>query len=241
MSLRLLAILAALLVSAPSVAFATEPGTVDERELDRRLAFLEHRIGIEKAHAEGWWWGWTTFEIFGMTVQSVRGATAVNKSDRVADWVSAVQSAIGVTAFLIRPEANIRGLAPSSRGKLTHEEKLARVRYAESVLEANAKQTHPFGLWYAHLINVGLNTAGFVIIGAVSHDWKQATLSGVMGVSFGEAELVTQPWEADFDLEAYHRKFGGTVGGSPIVPKQKSSIEWRLAPAPGGLGFGASF
>jgi hypothetical protein len=234
---------ATFVAAAPSVARAEDQHgirPVEEHELDRRLAFLEHRIATERTHAVGWWWGWTAFYALGMTVESVRGANAADPVDKADYWIGAIQAAGGVTALLIRPESNIRGLAPAA-GPMGTDEKLARVRYAEGILAHNADETHPFGLWYSHLINVGLNGISFVILGAGFHDWKKASISAGIGVSVGEAQILTQPWEADYDIEAYRRQFGGMLTSPAEASRRASAFRWGLSPAPGGVTVGGSF
>ena len=87
----------------------------------------------------------------------------------------------------------------------THAARLAR---GERILRENADATTPFGPWYAHLINFGINGTGAVIVGAGFDDWRQGLISAGIGFAVGEVSLFTQPWEAGDDLEEYEAQFG---------------------------------
>jgi hypothetical protein len=189
-------------------------------EIDLRLAFLEERIATQRAHAELYWKGWLTFYAFGTVWQGIQASQATTAADRADAWIGFAKALGATTRFVFDPYSGIRGLDPRPSGwSASPESDLAR---AEDILEANADTTHPFGPWYAHLINFGINGAHTVIVGAGFDDWQQGLISGLIGVGVGELVILTGPWEADSDLEEYRdggwrvsaMGAGAAVGGS---------------------------
>ncbi len=188
-------VVVALVGMGPGVAWAQADAA------DGRLAFVEERVEVQRTHAEIWWGSWLMFYTSGAIVQSVRAANADTAVDRADLWVSAVKAGGGVVRLLVQPYGGIEGLdeAPAEPG--------ARLAHAEAVLAHNADRTTPFGPWYAHLLNLGVNGAGAVIVGAGYDGWRDGLISAGIGFAVGEAMILTGPWEADDDLEAYRDLF----------------------------------
>ncbi len=200
----------ALLAAAVTVTASTSIARADELpdggdDIEARLAFLEARIEAQRTHAELWWKGWLAFYAMGAVVQGVRASWAEDPAERADLWISSIKAAGGTIRYVVDPYGGIRGLEPSPAG--WQEAPSARLLRAERILEHNAERTNAFGPWFAHLINLTVNGAGAVIVGAGFDDWKQGTISAAIGFGVGELAIFTAPWEADSDLAEYRTTF----------------------------------
>jgi hypothetical protein len=228
--------------NAPSRDVRTErkirAATAKDRELSRRLEFLEDRIATQSTHARLWWFGWTAFHVIGAVVQGARAYVAVERVDQADLWVSTVESAGGAVMYLVSPYNGIDDFEPAP-GPLIDKARLDRIRRGERILVHNADATDPFGPWYAHLINIGINAIGFVVVGAGFGGWKEGAISGGIGVAVGTAAILTSPWEADDDLEEYSAKYGTPAAREEAA--LRLGFRWKVRPAPGGLAWNATF
>jgi len=202
----------AVVASLPISALADEqtkpveqpgPRAAPSRDVDQRLAFLEDRIATQHLHAQVWWESWITFYGVGLIVQSARAIEATEPAERADLIISAVKAAGGVVRYAVDPMKGIQSFEP-----IPGESQAARLARGERTLRENADATTPFGPWYAHLINFGINGTGAVIVGAGFDDWRQGLISAGIGFAVGELSLFTQPWEAGDDLEEYEAQFG---------------------------------
>ena len=225
--LAVTAVIIAVAASLPSSAVADEA----PRDVDERLAFLEERIETQHLHAQVWWESWITFYGVGLIVQSARAIEATDTAERADLIISAVKAAGGVVRYAVDPMKGIQSFE-----SVPGESQAARLARGERILRENADATTPFGPWYAHLINFGINGTGAVIVGAGFDDWKQGLISGGIGFAVGEISLFTQPWEAGDDLEEYEARFG--KGQNARRPPQ---TQLRLVQMGAGAGLHLSF
>jgi len=226
---------------------ATHPHPSDERSrLEARLDFLTSRIETQRRHAEWWWTGFLNVYAAGLAVQTTRAASrgrgfflypGRNAAERADLIYSAVKAAGGVVRFAVQPYGGIEGTSSFVHlPEGTAREMQTKVAQAEHVLAQNADATTPFGPWYAHLLNVLINGAGVLITGLGYDDWQTGTVSAGVGIMMGELSFVTQPWEADDDLEAYEARFDGERR-----PSEPNEATIRFAPHGAGLGLTGSF
>jgi hypothetical protein len=194
-----LAVMSAVFLGS-AIARATEEDL--SNEVEARLAFLEPRIAAQRRHAELWWKGWLTFYSVGAVVQGVRASWETEPAERADLWISCIKATGGAIRYMVDPYGGIRGLDPEPVG-VWGESKAARLARAEDILQHNAETTNAFGPWYAHVINLGVNGTGAVIVGAGFDDWEQGLISAAIGFGVGEVAILTGPWEADDDLREY--------------------------------------
>ncbi len=204
------------------------PAPLPPRDAEERLAFLEDRIATQQLHAQIWWEGFITFYGIGLIVQSAQAIEAETPADRADLIVGVVKAAGGVVRYAVDPMKGIQGFDP-----VAGESQAARLARGERILRENADNTTPFGPWYAHLINLGINGTGAIIVGAGFDDWKQGLISAGIGFTVGEISLFTQPWEAPGDLEEYEARFG--KGKKPAARAPKTELRFVQMGAGGGL------
>jgi hypothetical protein len=215
-----------------SVVYPVAPKKpAQQTDLEERLEFLSQRIGTQYLHAQIWWGSWLGFYSAGALFQSVRAGMATDRAEQADLVVSVVKATGGVVRYIVDPMKGIEDFEPAPG-----ETKAEQVARGERILRNNAEATTPFGPWYAHLINLGINGTGAVIVGAGFDDWKTGLISAGIGFAVGEVSLLTQPWEADKDLEEYETRYGA---GQPV--RKTSEVKWTFVPTVGGAGFNASF
>lgn len=207
-----------LLVTSWCSATAQARDATEGDDIEARLAFLEARIATQRKHAELWWKGWLAFYSVGAVVQGVRAAWAVTPPERADLWISFIKATGGTIRYLVDPYVRIRGLDPVPNGAWG-ESRAARLERAENIARRNAEETNAFGPWFAHLINLGVNGTGAVIVGAGFDDWSRGLISAAIGFGVGEVALFTAPWEADCDWAEYQTKFQirATGNGGDLV------------------------
>ncbi len=228
-----------LLLLAPLGSFAAEAPNIlahveqmSDSEVDRRLAFLEEHLDSGRDYAWYWWHGWTAFYGTGVVVQSVRAGLSDTKGERADYIVSAVKAAGGVTGLLLRPLAAKDG-ADSVRalpGK-TPAERRAQLALAETQLQTNADVSDNRFNWLRHALNVGINTAGALIVWKGFDDRTRAWRSAGIGIAVGEVALWSQPWWPANDWEEYQRRFA----------RAPQPVAWHVAPNGTGLALQVTF
>lgn len=216
--------------------------------LDAKLSFLTSRIRTQRIHAEWWWTSFIGFYSAGLAVQTLRASSrgegfflfpGDNAAERADLIYSAVKAAGGVIRFAVQPFGGIEGThAYSHLPESSVKQKRAKVARAEAVLANNADATTPFGPWFAHIINAAVNGAGILITGIGYDDWQTGAISAGIGFAVGELTFITQPWEADGDLEEYETRFSADV---PLPDEEPEAVTLHLAPMGAGLGLVGTF
>jgi hypothetical protein len=214
--------------AAPKPTTPPAPRAAPPANVEERLAFLEDRIETQHLHARIWWESFITFYGVGLIVQSAQAIEAETPADRADLIVSAVKAAGGIIRYAVDPLKGIQPFEP-----VAGESQAARLARGERILRENADNTDPFGPWYAHLINLGINGTGAVIVGAGFDDWRQGLISAGIGFTVGEISLLTQPWEAPSDLEEYEERFG--KGAKPAARAPKTELKLVQMGAGAGL------
>jgi hypothetical protein len=209
---------------------------IPEDELDERLELLEDRIATQRLHAEIWWWGWTAFYGGGAIAEGSRSIIETDNGQRAVHFANFLKATTFTLRLFLEPVKGIQELEPAPARQLSYSERMARLRRGERILAENALHTQPFGPWFAHLINAGVQGLGVVIVGAGFDEWEDAAIYGTIGFAIGEAAILTQPWEADGDLEEYWGRYGKGDGRA-----KQSAFSWTIKPYAGGAMWSASF
>lgn len=224
------AVLAAALVGLPASwpAHAAEPltpadTTVSDATLDKRLRYLEERLDGSRLHGQIWYWSWMTVDSASAAVLGIQAGLTNHEDDAVNDGVNAGLSVIGIGDLLFRPLEARFGAAPvAGMPEATREEKIAKVRAAESLLHGNAERADERTSFEMQAGNVALNAfaGGLVALAGRQSDGLITFVSGTLG---GVVNLLTAPWEPADDWDGYR----AMVGGEARVPTR-----WDLALAP---------
>lgn len=207
---------------------------LDQEEVHARLAFLEAKLDDRREWAWYWQNGWTAFYALGIAIQGTRAGLTDHEGKRADFAVSAVKAIGGTANLLLRPiqaqdgADRVRAL-PSA----TLDDRRRQLVLAEEQLRINAEEAHNRWHWVRHVLNVGVNAAGAVIVWKGFDDRTRAWRSFGVGTAVGEAMILSAPWWPEDDWEEYQRRFGAPTLAPPV--------SWRIVPTLGGAQLVLSF
>lgn len=217
----------------PALESSARPRALEDREVRARLAYLEEHLEARRRYANLWWRGWTGFYALGVVVQSTRAGLTDDASERADLIVSAVKATGGVIKLLYLPlQAKDGASAIEAMPAATPEQRLQRLARAEEQLRANAAEADRRYSWVYHLLNVGVNVGGALIVWQGFDDPARAWRSAGIGIAVGEVMIWSQPWWPSGDWEEYQRRFGDVASGR---------VSWRIVPTAGGVALRGTF
>jgi hypothetical protein len=235
---RLVAVLAAGFVCgavvAPCFSFAAEPltpaeTTLSDEVVDKRLRFIEDRLEKHRLHGQIWYWGWMVVNAGGAIGTGIMAGLSNDQDDVVSNAVSGGLAAIGVADLIFRPLEARYGAAPvEALPESTRAERIDKLRAAEALLHGNAERAEERTSWAVHAANLGINTAGGVIIGVLG-DPEDAAISAAANFVGGIAYILTQPAGPARDWRAYQALAAERTATAP-------TLAVSLAPNPRGAG-----
>ena len=212
------------------------PHDARPHEVKLRLEVAEKMLERQRDYVEVWWRGWLSFYSIGLVVQGTRAALEDETAVRADLIISAVKAAGGIVRYSADPYLGIEG--PEAIGAMpagTLAERRARLVRAEEIMRQNAIYTDERRTWYAHLINIGINAAGGLIVAFAFDDPQTGFISAGIGAAVGEVSLLTQPWQADDDWEDYRHHFSGSFEpGEKEARLPPREPVWSVSPSPFG-------
>ncbi len=242
-----LGVVVALILSlvAPPAARAQATALSDE-QVKERLAFIETALEAGRPRAETWFYGWLGAYSVGSlaggilagshwTDTKVEGAETVNDREYAEGMlVGGATFLLGVGSLVVNPfkpalvPDELRAVPESSM-----EERRAKLERAEKMLRDCARQeTAGRGLG-THLLNLGANAAGAVVIkAAFRQSWRSALVNFAGGEAISLLNIFTQPMRAVRDLKAYEAKFQDGKGAAEPAP---AAPRWSLSVSPAGF------
>ncbi len=224
---RHLLIIAATLLSVVP-AGADQNAQLSEEEIQQRLRFIEHRLNEGRTRARLWQYGWSGFFAANTAFQTYMAFESNDSDNETKYTVGAVKSGAALALMLLRPLPAVKGAAPvAAMPTDSPDQKAARLKAAEDLLEANARRARERKSWARHLASIAVHFIGSSAI-AVIGDPKDAIISNITGIAFSQAHIWSQPHRAIADLEDYRQTF-------PDAPP-KDELSWELTPLRGGLG-----
>jgi hypothetical protein len=224
---------AAALAEEPPPPLPARITRLSDREVDQRLAYLEEHLDAGRDYAWWWWNGWTAFYATGVVVESTRAGLADGGATRADDIVGAVKATGGVVGLLLRPLEAKEGadgvrpqasLSPADRRRLLFD--------AEERLKRNRDATKRRYSWKRHALNVGINTAGALIVWQGYGDPSRAWRSAGIGIAVGEAMIWSQPSRPADEWEEYQRRFDTSAA---------EHVSWHITPTLGGMALRVDF
>src|SRR5512134_2992220 len=201
-------------VLAPLPGRTAEPLTpantaMSDAAIEQRTDFIEQRLDERRTHGQIWYWSWMAINGGSMVGLATAAALSEHEDDQVNNGVQAGLGAIGVADLLLRPLEARYGAAPlRSLPEDTREQKITKLRAAESQLRGNAERAEERTSWQMHAANVAVNCAAGLIIGLAGRPSDGIIAFGA-GTAGGVVEILTQPWGPARDWKDYERQFGG--------------------------------
>ncbi len=221
-------------------ASAQDVSGPSDREVTRRIEFLQGALDAGRPAADLWWDGWLIgygAATFGQIVGQYGTHDEKTKQDLLVGAVTTGLGAIGQLAYPLdagRLAAQLRAMPDS-----TPEARQAKLAAAERFLRRSAAQEELGRSWRAHAISGAVNlAAGLVIWRHYDRPARDALLTFALGQLVSELQIFTQPTKAVRDLREYESRsdFGRVTGA---VPDPRAT--WYVSAAPGSLLIGCRF
>jgi len=202
---------------------STPADSLTDEQIERRLAFITHRLEDGPRHASFWQYGWLTVNGGGMIASSVQAGLDTG-NDQVSDIMEAGKGLIGTVYRLVQPLPGWNGAAPiRAMPDATHADKIARLLRGEEILRKAAARSRERTSWVMHGGNMVLNLiTGAVLLGLDAPDL--AAMSFFLDTAVGEVQIWTQPWQPKTDWEDY-KYFVETGQAAPPPP-----VSYHIAP-----------
>lgn len=168
--------------------------------------------------------------------------TFPKKEQWVNYTVGATKSALSLGLLLVMPFTPAYAAGRLAEMPAGSDEEIARkLNEAERILEKCAKKETMGRAWWKHLMGIGVNAAGSIIIWQCQKGkdpWKDAIISFFTGFAVFEATVWTQPTRAIKDWQEYRRRYYGETGAAYGDGYED---RWYLTTCPGGLAVGMAF
>ena len=237
---------AALILSlvAPPVARAQATALSDE-QVKERLAFIGTALEAGRPRAQTWYYGWLGAYSVGSLAGGIIAASGwydqkfegpelvPDRESAEGMLVSGATFLLGVGSLLVDPFQP--ALAPDDLRRAPEsspDERRAKLERAERMLRDCARREIRGRSLTTHLLNIGANVAGSVVIKAAFHQsWGSAALNFATSEAISLLNIFTQPMRAVRDLKDYEAKFEGKGEASPAP----SARRWSLGVSPFGL------
>lgn len=230
-----LAVVVAALAATHEANADEPPPRRSDADVTRRLAFIEDRFEAGRPAAERWSYGWFTAYTGAAVVQFGVALGTTDAGLRADMAVGAFTSAIGVLPFAVFPfTPRFAGSELAALPANTPAERARKLRRAERLLEKSADQ-EAFGKGWMMQVGVLSVNVGIGLGLALGYDRVKSGISTTLiGIAVSELQIFTEPTQAIDDWVAYQ---SGDLGR----PVARPAAHFHVAPAPGGIGLGASF
>ena len=208
---------------------------MSDAAIERRVGFIEERLDKRETHGQIWYWSWMAINGGSMVGLGIAAGMSKHEDDQVNNGVQAGLGAIGVADLLLRPLEARYGADPvRDLPEDTREERIAKLRAAESQLHSNAERAEQRTSWAMHAGNVAVNGIAGLIIGLAGRPSDGIIAFGA-GTAGGVLEILTQPSGPSRDWRDYRRQFSGEVHAPPpelyvaALPSGGASagVRWR--------------
>ena len=229
-----------------------QAAALSDEQVTERLAFIESALEAGRPRAETWYYGWLGAYSVGSlacgivagtnwaNTKIVDGQAVKNRKSAEGMLINGVVLLLGVGDLVVDPfkpalvSGELRALPASSA-----EERRAKLERAEKMLRDCARRETYGRSLTNHLLNIGANAAGAVILkAAFKQSWGDALVNFASGEAVSLLTIFTQPTRATRDLKAYEAKYLGKGGAVLPAPAER---KWSLSVGPGGLTFRYEF
>jgi hypothetical protein len=201
---------------------------------EARLIFLTDRLRAGEGAARAWYWTWTA--IYGVATigQAIGFFTSQDLRGQVNWAVGAATTLLGTVLMLVTDfPAEYAARELSRMPVTTPEQRKAKLKRAEELMEKAAEAETDGRAWFIHLGGAVVSLAGGLILWLAYGFLVDGIINTVAGIAVSEIQIWTQPTRAIGDWREYQAQFGGTVGGT------RPSV--RVVPTIGGLAVAGRF
>jgi len=220
-------------------AVAQVAADLSDREVTRRIEFIQNALNGGERTADLWWNGWLAG--YGVaTFGQVAAYTGTHSEKQKQDMrVGAATTALGAVGQVVFP-LDAGRLTPQLRAMPadTPEARRAKLAVAESYLRRSAAQEELGRSWKAHLVSGAVNlAAGLVIWRHYHRPGGDGLATFAIGQLVSEIEIFTQPTKAVRDLREYEKRsdFDRTSNA------ENAHRTWYVTATPSGFLVGCRF
>jgi hypothetical protein len=215
--LALIQALSLLLIASPALAedsqssagITSDPSSLSDAELDKRIDWLQTTLDDGAFYSKLWQHGWTGGYATGIVIGTVQAATTSKNDTRVSAIVTASKAVIGTGRLLLDSHPGRLGAQPmldiSGDGR---DAKLSRLAAGEAQLLKVGERAEKRLRWQRHAGSLALNLAGGAFVWGFA-DLEDAAVSVGVGILVGELMIFTSPKRGAADLTSYQQRFAG--------------------------------
>ena len=240
-TLRLFSVIVVILLSVNIFAQAAVETALSEEQVSERINYIQTVFDDGQTCAAAWSYTWTGLYT-GLTGYFLYASIA-NEDGRPGNIVSTVKTSFSTIMLIVSPfHPRSAGSDLSEINASTPEERAAKLKRAEEMLERNYLKAKGGKSLKKHLITIGVNLVGGLVVygfegwGGWNDGLKPGLISFVGGVILGEACILTQPSRAVDDYENYNSKYKPVIS---MIPEKKNDFYWSVYP--GGFAAGIRF
>lgn len=170
---------------------------------DERITFIQKEFDESAMYSNIWWYGW--MGVFGASaaVSFGVGFTSDDKTVKITQVVSGVQSVIGFAGLVLSPMPSVyAGRTLRDMPGETPEERLRKLHEGERLLSETADAQAFGSSWVPHLLNFAVGAAGGLVIwkaygneieDAGGNPRKEGLYNFLLSFIIGELQIFSQP------------------------------------------------
>jgi hypothetical protein len=237
--LTISALVLVVLLAIAIPAMAEDIGSLTDRAVTNRIAYIQHALDDGQKPANLWWYGW----LIGYTAATAGQLAARSGTDdekqRQDMLVGAATTALGAVGQIALPmeagrlPARLRGMADD-----TPEARRVKLVAAEEFLRRSAARETLGRSWQTHAIAGAVNlAAGLVIWRHYDRSASDGLLTFAVGQLVSEIQIFTQPTKAVRDLRTYEQRSGWEQADAAAT----SHRTWYVGIGPRRVVVGCSF
>jgi hypothetical protein len=225
-----------LLAAIPtSSALAASP---EDAEIDARLTYLEVVLAREEGKVHTWRESWVSAFSALALLQLGVGSATTDPGVRGSALVGGAKSLLAATSILVVPATAEKASSTLRKlGTSTPDERRARLRAAEQLLEASAGEARFRRSWIPLVAGALLNLGGATVMWAGYHRGGAGWFGLGSGLVVGQLFYQTQPTGAIAAWSAYTNALarGKAPPSAASLGAKEPSIRWSVAPSVAGL------
>ncbi len=224
-----------LVVTHAGAALAIPP---EEAAIDARLAYLEAVLAREESKVRTWRESWVSAFSALALLQVGIGSATTDSGVRGAALVGGTKSLLAAASILVVPSTAVKASSTlQNLGARTPEERRARLRAAEQLLEASAREARFRRSWIPLVAGAFLNLGGATVMWAGYHRSGAGWFGLGSGIVVGQLFYQTQPTGAIAAWAAYTGALeqGKAPPSVASLVAREPRVRWSVAPSAGGL------
>ena len=227
------------LLAMASPAAGQDAGSLTDRAVTNRLAYIQQALDEGESSANLWWYGWLIGYGAATAGQLAARSNTGNEENRQDLVVGAATTALGAVGQLIAPmdAGRLPGRLRAMAGD-TSEARRAKLAAAEEFLRRSAARERLGRSWQTHALAGAVNlAAGLVVWKHYDRSASDALFTFAVGQLVSEIQIFTQPMKAVRDLESYERRSDWEQAST----NANSRRTWYVGVAPRAVVVGFSF